>query len=272
MGNPLRGWDRLRWAFSPCPNDTFIFSPLVLGSLPGLPAIGSVTLLDIKQLNDSAEHGEYDVVKISAAHYSRVSAEYEYLNAGGALGFGVGPLLVARPGFRFDETSSYRVAIPGHHTTAASLLSILYPKRHELREYLFSDIMNVVLRGDCDMGLLIHESRFTYADRGLQMVLDLGEEWENRYGLPLPLGVIAVRRSLPSDLREGVSAAMLSSVEYAMARPEESLEYVGRYATELDAAVQQAHISLYVNTYTVDMGVEGRAAMDLLVHLQGLNC
>lgn len=264
-------WDDLLWAFSPCPNDTFIFQPLVEGKLSGVGRIPEPMLLDIQQLNELADEGVADVVKVSAAHYRNIESKYELLDAGAAMGFGVGPLLVARKGFVYSKEKAYTVAIPGENTTAAALLRIFFPNVTSTPLYHFASIAGVVQEGKVDMGMLIHEGRFTYMDHDLICVADLGELWENHYGLPLPLGIICVKRSLPSKLRESVATAMRESVLYALSHPDEGEDYIQQHAAEIEPNVQQAHINLYVNRYTEEMGLEGRAAVDLLMHLQSLH-
>ncbi len=268
--NQNRAWEDLLWAFSPCPNDTFIFEALVEGKLNGYTQIRKPMLLDIRQLNELADKGTVDVVKISAAHYRHVEDRYQMLDSGAAMGFGVGPLLVARKGFEYSRARDYRVAIPGDSTTAATLMRIFFPNVTQYITQHFSQIADMVERGEVDMGLLIHEGRFTYMLQDLICVADLGDLWENSYGLPLPLGLICVKRSLPEALRERVANAMRESVLHALSFPDESCEFVLQHAAEMDPDVQRAHINLYVNRYTEQMGLEGRAAIDLLMHLQSL--
>jgi 1,4-dihydroxy-6-naphthoate synthase len=194
---------------------------------------------------------------------------YALLRSGSALGRGVGPLLVATEALRPETWASLRVAIPGLYTTANFLLGWAFPQIVHKTPMLFSDIEGAVLSGQVDAGLLIHENRFTYAARGLHKLADLGEVWETRSGLPIPLGGIVARRSLGSPLIKRVDALLRASVEYAFAHPDASRVYVQEHAQEMEASVQQAHINLYVNSYTLDLGADGEAAVRELLRVHG---
>jgi 5,8-dihydroxy-2-naphthoate synthase len=255
----------LTFAFSPCPNDTFAFHALVQGLVDAPVEIAPV-LLDIEELNRRAHAGAYDVTKVSVGVLPAVTQHYEILRSGAAMGYGVGPLVVAREPRPLEEAVRGRVAIPGFGTTAYLLLRLLAPAVDdgEVTEMRFDRILDAVAGGDVDAGLIIHESRFTYARYGLVAVADLGELWEAERSLPVPLGTICARRDLDAPLRERLDEAIRSSVEYAFAYPEASADYVRANAQELDPDVCRSHIELYVNEFTVDMGVEGRAALDAL--------
>lgn len=231
------------FAFSPCPNDTFAFHALVHGFVPGLRV--EPHLDDIEALNARAERGEAEVTKISMAAYGRVRDRFVLLRAGGAAGFGVGPIIVSRS----PREVGGRIAIPGERTTAALLLRLL--GRFETVAMRFDQIEDAVLRGEADCGLLIHEGRFTYEAKGLTLLADLGNVWEERMQCPLPLAAIAIRRDLAPRLAPIVDRALRASVEYAFAHPDASREYVAAHAQEMDPEVAKRHIALYVNEYTL---------------------
>jgi 1,4-dihydroxy-6-naphthoate synthase len=233
----------LDFGFSTCPNDTFAFHALVHGLVPGPPV--APFMADIEVLNQRAERGEAEVTKVSTAAYGRLRDRYVLLRAGGAAGYGVGPIVVSR-GMR--EVGG-RIAIPGERTTAALLLRLL--GRFETVPVRFDRIEAAVLAGEADCGVLIHEGRFTFEARGLTLLADLGSVWEQRMQCPLPLAGIAIRRDLAPALAPVVDAALRASVEYAFAHPEASRDYVAVHAQTMDPDVMERHIRLYVNEYTL---------------------
>jgi 1,4-dihydroxy-6-naphthoate synthase len=246
----------LSLGISPCPNDTFIFCAMA----PGYRLV----LDDVEALNRRAEAGELDVTKISVAAYGRIRDRYALLRAGGAAGFGVGPLLVAAS----PRKPGGRIAIPGVRTTAALLLRLL--GEFETVPMRFDEIEDAVLAGSVDCGVLIHEGRFTYERKGLVKLRDLGEVWEERMRGPLPLGAIAIRRSLGEEAARGVDAEIRASLQRARAHPEECADFVRRHAQEMSPEVVQSHIDLYVNDYSLALDA---AAVTKLVRLgeeQGL--
>ncbi|MCC7177083.1 MAG: 1,4-dihydroxy-6-naphthoate synthase [Acidobacteria bacterium] len=230
------------FGFSTCPNDTFAFHALVHGLVPG-PRVTPL-MDDIEALNLRAERGEAEVTKVSIAAYGRLRDRYILLRAGGAAGFGVGPIIVARS----RREVGGRIAIPGERTTAALLLRLL--GRFETVAMRFDQIEDAVLCGDVDCGLLIHEGRFTYEAKGLALLADLGTVWEERMQCPLPLAAIAIRRDLAPALAPAMDQALRASVEYAFAHPDASRDYVAAHAQEMDPDVMARHIRLYVNDYT----------------------
>jgi 1,4-dihydroxy-6-naphthoate synthase len=232
----------MTFGFSPCPNDTFAFHALVHGIVPG-PHLEPF-MADIEVLNERAERGDAEITKISTAAYGRVRDRYILLRAGGAAGYGVGPIVVAAS----PRGVGGRVAIPGERTTAAMLLRLL--GRFETVPMRFDRIEDAVLRGEVDCGVLIHEGRFTYEAKGLQLIGDLGALWEARMQCPLPLAGIAIRRDLAPGLATLVDQALRASVEYALRHPDASRDYVAAHAQEMDADVMARHIRLYVNDYT----------------------
>ena len=267
----------LRLAYSPCPNDTFIFHAWVQGLLADAPPVVE-RLEDIDTLNGLAAAGSADVIKVSFYALGRLRDRYSLLHSGGALGRGCGPLIVARkdsplrPGDATggtaslaDELSHVRVAIPGELTTAA-LLSGLFTGSGRRRVVMpFDRIMPAVVAGEVDAGVIIHEGRFTFGSHGLRRLVDLGEWWESTTGLPIPLGGIAVSRALDPATQRQVDRTVRESVTYARAHPDASMEYVAAHSQEIDPAVCQAHIDLYVSDATVDYGPEGEEAIERLL-------
>lgn len=258
--NPISS---LQWAFSPCPNDTFIFGPLAMGLLPSVDSI-SPELADIDRLNAIALQDGADVIKVSAAAYPLFSQTYQILPCGGAMGEGVGPLLVRRSKEARTLDGSSRVAHPGRLTTAYALFRLFHPEVTQLHEMIFSDIETAVHHGDATHGLLIHEGRFTYQSQQLYAEEDLGDRWETERGLPLPLGLILIKRALSEGTKGMVLNAIRESLRYAWAHPERVMPYVAAHAQEMDAAVQQKHIKLYVNRYTESIGTPGEQALHTL--------
>lgn len=259
---------KLTLGFSPCPNDTFIFDALVHGKIDTDGLEFDVALADVEALNNNARKAALDITKVSYAAYPGIATSYILSNAGSALGRGVGPLLISKktiPASAVDETLS--IAIPGHFTTANFLMSLAFPKASNKKEMVFSDIERAVLDGEYDAGLIIHENRFTYAESGLEKIMDLGDYWEKLSNAPIPLGGIAIKRSLPLDIQLKVNRLIRSSVQYAFANPASSKEYIRKHAQEMSDEVQQKHIELYVNNYSVDLGAEGREAIQLLFSL-----
>jgi 1,4-dihydroxy-6-naphthoate synthase len=228
----------LSLAISPCPNDTFIFNAMASNY--------RVVLDDVESLNRRAESGEFDVTKISVAAYGRIRERYALLRSGGAAGFGVGPLLVAASA----RSPGGRIAIPGTRTTAALLLTLLGD--FETVPMRFDRIEDAVLQGDVDCGVLIHEGRFTYAEKGLHCLADLGEVWEAQMKCPIPLGAIAIKRELEGDVAHRVEEEIRESLRRAWLHPEETRKFVRQNAQEMSPAVMQSHIDLYVNDYSID--------------------
>jgi 1,4-dihydroxy-6-naphthoate synthase len=257
----------LRLGFSPCPNDCFVFDALVHGRL-ATPLRFEIVLDDVEALNQRALAGGLDVAKVSYHAFGRLAADWWMLRAGGALGRGVGPLIVAREGAGGDAARwlrDRRVAVPGGTTTAKLLLRLFVPEGVEEVELRYDRIMPAVAAGEVDAGLIIHESRFTYADHGLVARADLGAWWERRSGGLLPLGGIAVRRALGADVAREAQRAVAASVAAAFADPEASAPYVARHAQELSPAVRRAHIDLYVNAHSLDVGPDGEEAVRRLL-------
>ena len=254
---------KLSLGFSPCPNDTFIFYGLVHGLIE-LPEVtfAEPVLEDVEQLNRWALGKKLDVTKLSFHALGHVLDEYCLLSAGSALGRGCGPLLVAGAMIPLDELPEMTIAIPGKLTTAAMLLQMFLPDRHRLVEMRFDKIMAAISDGEVDAGVIIHESRFTYAEQGLFCLQDLGLWWEQSTGLPIPLGCIAARRSLGRDRIAAIDRAIRASVLYSYAHPDQCLPYIRSKSQELEPEVVRSHIELYVNEFSKDLGKEGEAAIN----------
>jgi 1,4-dihydroxy-6-naphthoate synthase len=250
----------LTLGYSPCPNDTFIFYALVHGKLAGAPAVREV-LEDIETLNGMASRQELDIVKVSFHALGHFRQHYCLLHAGGALGRGCGPLVVARPGVTAEGLADARVAIPGRMTTAALLMRLYAPQVRDIVVMPFHEIMQAAAAGDVDAGVIIHESRFTYPRFGLEKIVDLGQWWESTTGHPIPLGGIAARRALGDETIARIDAALRASVDFAHAHPEDVRDYVAAHAQEMEREVMEAHIELYVNEHTTDYGADGEAAI-----------
>jgi 1,4-dihydroxy-6-naphthoate synthase len=252
------------FGFSPCPNDTFAFDALVHGRTPA-PFTAVPALHDIEELNALAREGRYPLTKLSIGALAGVRDRYTLLRSGGALGHGVGPLVVAREPASLADAAGGRFAIPGRDTTAYLLLRLAAPELREVVELRYDEILEAVATGAVDAGLIIHESRFTYADHGLVQVADLGAWWESETGMPVPLAGICARADMDAELRGAVEEAIRRSVEHAFAHPADSLPYVRANSQELSDEVCRQHIDLYVNEFTRDLGDDGMAAIDALL-------
>ncbi len=250
--------------FSPCPNDTFIFDALVNGKIDTEGLAFEPVLEDVQTLNQWALEGKLDISKISYGVLPLVLDRYDLLDAGGALGKGVGPLLIAKTPIAHSGIENSRIAIPGRHTTAHLLFSLAFPQALNKEFMVFSDIEQAALSGRADCGVIIHENRFTYRQKGLVKLLDLGEYWEERTGCPIPLGGILLRRGQEPGLQKKLDGLIRKSLEYAFSHYPELPEYVKRHAQEMDEQVMRQHIDLYVNDYSLSLGEEGRRAVQTL--------
>lgn len=255
---------KLTLGFSPCPNDTFIFEAMVHGRIDTEGLEFDWFLADVEELNRRAIEGSVDITKMSYHAYARAAAGYLILDAGSALGRNNGPLVVSRRLLDPGELNDSLIAIPGVNTTANLLFSIFWPEATRKREYLFSDIPGAVLSGEVDAGLIIHETRFTYEALGLIKIADTGERWEALTGLPVPLGGIVVNRGIDEETAARVNRAIRRSIGYAYASPEASVSFIRKYARETDAEVTREHIELFVNSFSLSLGQEGRAAIERL--------
>jgi 1,4-dihydroxy-6-naphthoate synthase len=254
-------------AYSPCPNDTYIFAALTNGLLSGAPAV-RVVLDDVEALNLAAREGRYELTKVSYGAIPYLTERYRILRAGGALGRGCGPLVIAKPRADgsapaladFGEDAVF--AIPGRFTTAFALLRLALGREPETVELRFDRIVDAVKNGEADAGLIIHESRFTYQQSGLAQAVDLGDWWERETGNAIPLGAILVRRDVPDDRARALDDAIRASLRFAREREPEIIDYVRAHAFEMDDGVMRAHIGLYVNEYSEDVGPVGRASVE----------
>lgn len=260
--------------FSPCPNDTFMFDAMVHGKVDTEGLQFEVMMEDVESLNQKAYRSEIDISKLSYATYIQIADHYVLLNSGSALGEGVGPLLISsRTDFGIEalpsSISNLKIAIPGKHTTANFLFSMFFPNAKNKTEMVFSEIEDAVLSGRADAGVIIHENRFTYEQKGLKKLYDLGELWEKETKQPIPLGGIAVRRDLPMSIQQKLNRIMRRSVEFAFANPSSSFDFVRQNAQEMDEQVRKKHIALYVNEYSVDLGDKGRKAIETMFNKAG---
>ena len=257
----------LSLGFSPCPNDTFIFDALLHGRVDTEGIDFEPFIEDVEALNRRAFAGDIDITKLSYHAFAHLTHRYALLHAGSALGNNCGPLLVARAPMTEQQINAASIAIPGKMTTAHLLFSLAYPKALDKRETLFSDIEDAVLDGRVDAGLIIHENRFTYEQKGLTKIVDLGEYWETTTGSPIPLGGIVVNRDLPLEVQQKINRVMRRSVEYAFAHTEDVMPFVREHSQAMEDAVMQAHIQLYVTNYTVDLGERGRHAVQRMFEI-----
>ena len=253
---------KLTLGFSPCPNDTFIFDALVHHKIDTEGLEFEVIFADVEQLNKWAFQGKLDITKLSYNAFTHCVNDYALLDSGSALGNNCGPLLIKKPNTILTKES--KIAIPGKYTTANMLLNIAFPNHQNKVEMLFSEIENKVLEGRVDAGLIIHENRFTYEDKGLEKVKDLGEFWEEETGLPIPLGGIVTNRRLPLATQQKIERVLRKSVEFAFENPNSSVDYVKLHAQEMEKEVVDAHIALYVNNYSISLGEHGRMAVEFL--------
>jgi 1,4-dihydroxy-6-naphthoate synthase len=252
----------LTLGFSPCPNDTFIFDALVNKKIDTEGITIQPVLEDVQTLNEWALQGRLDATKISYGVLPLLLNNYIVLNAGGALGKGVGPLLITKHASAQEAAvNNMTIAIPGEHTTAHMLFSLAYPQATKKKFMLFSAIEDAVLNEEVDAGVIIHENRFTYQQRGLHKLVDLGEYWERQTGNPIPLGGIVMKKSFNSTLQQKVDALIKRSLEYAFKNYPLITDYVKQHAQEMSESVMRQHIDLYVNNYSLQLGPDGKAAV-----------
>ncbi|MDC1105784.1 1,4-dihydroxy-6-naphthoate synthase [Prolixibacteraceae bacterium] len=250
---------RLTLGFSTCPNDTFIFDAMVHQKIDTEGLSFDVHMADVEELNDLAFQGKLDVTKLSYHAFCYLTDTYRLMKAGSALGRGNGPLLISHK--PTVDLKTGMVAIPGKYTTANLLLTVAYPEIQQKKEMLFSDIEDALLSDQIEAGTIIHENRFTYHERGLQKIADLGALWEDRSGHPIPLGGIVTRRTFDLELQQKIDRVMARSVQYAFDHPEQTIPFIKEHAQEMDPEVMKKHIQLYVNDFTKNLGKEGYDAI-----------
>ncbi|MGE6218597.1 menaquinone biosynthesis family protein [Nubsella zeaxanthinifaciens] len=269
----------LTLGFSPCPNDTFIFDALIHGKIDTEGLSFKVFFDDVETLNQKALNGTLDITKLSFHAFAYVAEKYALLDAGSALGFGVGPLLICKKEnaesiarqLETEEVSNLKVGIPGKYTTANFLLGVAYSKLTNKQEMVFSAIEDALVNEEIDLGLIIHENRFTYQAKGLHKLMDLGSYWEQFSGCAIPLGGIVVNRNLPIEVQEKVNRLVRKSVEFAFEHPKSAISFIRQHAQAMEEDVMYKHIELYVNKYSVDLGLEGRKAIDTLFQIAAKN-
>ena len=259
---------KLTLGYSPCPNDCFIFDALVHHKIDTEGLEFELKLEDVETLNNSAQQGKLDITKLSFHAYGYVTDKYILLKSGSALGFNCGPLLVKKKLNNLEKQDPFnelsRVAIPGKLTTANFLFSLAYPKHQNKIEMVFNQIEDAVINSEVEAGLIIHESRFTYQDKGLEKIIDLGEYWESLIHAPIPLGGIVIKRDFETELQQKVNRLIKKSVEFAFKNPESCMAYVKAHAQEMSEEVMKKHIQLYVNDFSIDLGHKGLDAIEML--------
>jgi 1,4-dihydroxy-6-naphthoate synthase len=257
---------QLTLGFSPCPNDTFIFDALIHNRIDTKGYEFDVILDDVEALNQKAFNAELDITKLSYHAGSYLTNHYTFLNAGSALGSGVGPLIITTKEnlAKVKDIKNITIAIPGKYTTANFLLKAAFGNQVKTKEFLFSDIENAVLEGKVDAGVIIHENRFTYHEKGLVKVIDLGEYWESKTHQLIPLGGIAIKKSLPTQIQQDINSLIRESIEFAYKNPSYSLPFIKENAQEMDSEVMKKHIDLYVNEYSLNLGEKGKNAIKFM--------
>lgn len=257
---------KYKLGISTCPNDTFMFDAMLNGKIDTGIYDFEAYLADVEQLNQMAFSGETDITKLSYHSYFKVSEKYQLLNSGSALGNNCGPLIISKRKIYPNELKNCKIAIPGQNTTANLLMKVFFSEAINKSVYLFSDIEDCVLSGECDAGLVIHETRFSYQQRGLKLVKDLGCMWEERFALPIPLGGIAIKRDIPQTDKRAIDLILKESIKYAFDNKHSSLKFIKQYAVELEDEIIRQHINLYVNDFSIDMGDKGKAAVEVLAN------
>ncbi len=259
---------KLALGFSPCPNDTFIFDALVNKKIDTKGINFDMHIEDVETLNEYALQSKLDITKLSYAAYFEVYKNYILCNSGSALGKGVGPLLVAKHILPLEALDNATIAIPGKYTTAHMLFSIAFPNVKNKLFLRYDEIENFVLNASIDekrLGVIIHENRFTYQQKGLVKIIDLGEYWEQKTQTPIPLGGIAVKRSIPLSIQQTIDALLKESIQYAFKAYPILSPFIKQHAQTMEEKVMRQHIDLYVNSYSIDLGNEGKNAIVLMI-------
>lgn len=251
-------------AISPCPNDTFVFYALINNKIPMHGISLNFHFFDIEELNLGAINQQYGICKVSYALIPQISKDYDLLTSGGALGRGCGPLLITHHPEPFRLEPNHTAVLPGKHTTASFLFSHFFPDQQQVSYQLFSTIEQQLQLEHFDVGVIIHENRFTYQEKGLYLVADLGAEWEKRYQLPIPLGGIVVSKKIDFSIQKQINQMIKESITYAWENIDEVLQFCKCHAQEMDKDVMMAHINLYVNEYTKELNDEGKMSIEKL--------
>lgn len=255
---------KLTLGFSPCPNDTFIFDAMVNGKIDTRDLSFEYVMEDVETLNLWAKEGKLDITKLSYNTFLHTIDKYALLHSGSALGKGVGPLLISKEPLDLKNIADYKIVIPGFNTTANLLLSIAFPEANQKQELVFNEIEDAVLSGKADAGLIIHENRFTYAQKGLTKLVDLGDWWEEHVNAAIPLGGIVVRRSFDKELSATIDAVIKDSIAYSWQHYPALSPFITNNAQEMEEDVMRKHINLYVNNFTTELGEEGYRAINTL--------
>ncbi|MBC7949542.1 MAG: 1,4-dihydroxy-6-naphthoate synthase [Chitinophagaceae bacterium] len=255
---------KLTLGFSPCPNDTFIFDALVNKKIDTGNFEFEPILEDVETLNQWALEGKLDITKLSFPAFFRSLDKYVLLKSGSALGNGVGPLLIATEAIPRERVNGLRIALPGVNTTANLLFNYAFPDANRRKFMLFSEIEDAIMRGKAELGVIIHENRFTYQQKGLVKILDLGEYWEEKTRVPIPLGGIAANRSLDPQVSQSVDQLIRKSLEFAFGRYPIVAPYVKQHSHSMSEDVMRKHIDLYVNDFSIELGEKGRGAVETL--------
>ncbi|MEI6817449.1 MAG: 1,4-dihydroxy-6-naphthoate synthase [Bacteroidota bacterium] len=258
--------NELTIGFSPCPNDCFIFDAMINGKIDTEGLSFSASISDVEDLNRKAFRTELDITKISYHAYAYIYNDYVLLHSGSALGNNCGPLLISKKdyGSQMPDITHFRIAIPGKYTTANLLLGLFNHNASDKTEMIFSNIENALLNDEVDAGVIIHENRFTYQQKGLHKIIDLGEHWETTAHSPIPLGGICVKRSMDLELKQTINRVLRRSIEFAFANPDSGMDFIRAHAQEMEEEVMRKHIELYVNAFSIDLGEVGINAVRTL--------
>ena len=258
---------KLTLGFSPCPNDTFIFDALINKKIDTEGLAFDIVLEDVQTLNQWALQNKLAISKISYGVLPLVLDNYNLLDSGGALGKGVGPLLISKKEIDLNEINNLTIAIPGENTTAHILFSLAFANARHKKFMIFSDIEDAVLKNKADAGVIIHENRFTYMKKGLVKLMDLGEYWENKTGCPIPLGGIVIQNKIDPAIQKKVDLLIKKSVQYAFSNYPLIPEFVKKHSQEMEEQVMKQHIDLYVNDYSISLGKTGRDAVNTFLEV-----
>lgn len=261
----------LTLAISPCPNDTFIFDAMLHDKIDTEGLHFKLVFADVEQLNQAAFQQQYDITKLSYHAFAYSSQNYVLMHSGSALGNNCGPLLISKHVLTNEAIENGPICVPGKYTTANLLFSLKYPNATNKQYVLFSEIENKILNDEFRAGVIIHESRFTYQDKGLKKIIDLGEYFEQAYNVPIPLGGIAIKRNFDAGLQKTVERIIKRSIEYAFSHPDSSKSFVTAHSQDMSETVCRQHISLYVNKYSLELGVEGEYAVNTLYKISQEN-